>query len=55
MPESIFHHPDRLILGTRYEPFSYTNQEIPWGISHLDRRNHLYIVGKTGMDKTILL
>src|SRR5256714_2957495 len=47
--------PDRLVLGMRRVPTSYTDQDIPWGISHADRRNHLYIVGKTGMGKTALL
>src|SRR5215211_4464661 len=55
MAKSLYHDPDRLILGTRQIPASYYNQEVPWGISHMDRRNHLYIVGKTGMGKTALL
>src|SRR2546423_6123849 len=48
-------NPDWLVLGTRRVPSSYTDQEIPWGISHGARRNHCYIVGKTGMGKTALL
>ena len=55
IPESFFRDPDRLILGTRRIPSSYEDQEVPWGISHLDRRNHVYVVGKTGMGKTALL
>src|SRR5262249_24589653 len=47
--------PDQLVLGTRQVPHSYTDQEIPWGISHAARRNHVYICGKTGMGKTALL
>ena len=43
------------MLGSRRVPTSYTAEDIPWGISHLDRRNHLYIIGKTGMGKTALL
>ena len=43
---------DWLVLGTRTLPSSYTAQEVPWGISHAARRNHLYVVGKTGMGKT---
>jgi hypothetical protein len=46
---------DWLMLGTRRVPSSYTDHEVPWGISHADRRNHVYIVGKTGMRKTALL
>src|SRR6267143_2435658 len=48
-------NPDWLVLGTRRVPTSYTDQEIPWGILHGARRNHCYIVGKTGMGKTALL
>jgi hypothetical protein len=55
MAKSSFLDPDRLVLGTRRVPASYTDQDIPWGISHADRRNHVYIVGKTGMEKTDLL
>jgi len=55
MIKPLFVDPDRLVLGTRREPSSYTDQDIPWGISHTDRRNHLYVVGKTGMGKTALL
>jgi hypothetical protein len=55
MADSFFCDPDRLILGTRRVPTSYEDHEVPWGISHLDRRNHLYVVGKTGMGKTVLL
>ena len=55
MSEPIYHDPERLILGTRRIPASYENHEVPWGISHLGRRNHVYIVGKTGMGKTALL
>ena len=55
MPESFFRDPERLILGTRRIPASYEDQEVPWGISHLDRRNHVYVIGKTGMGKTALL
>src|SRR6266568_3283683 len=47
--------PDRLVLGTRRVPTSYTAEDVPWGISHTDRRNHLYIIGKTGMGKKVLL
>jgi hypothetical protein len=47
--------PDWLVLGTRKLLTSYTDQDAPWGISHLHRRNHLYILGKTGMGKTALL
>jgi hypothetical protein len=55
MAEPFFADADRLVLGTRTVPTSYTAQEEPWGISHGARRNHLYIVGKTGMGKTALL
>ena len=55
MAEPLFSDPDQLVLGTRQVLSSYTAQEVPWGISHIDRRNHLYIVGKTGMGKTDLL
>ena len=55
MANPLFANPDRLILGTRRVPTSYSTEDIPWGISHLDRRNHLYIIGKTGMGKTALL
>jgi Type IV secretion-system coupling protein DNA-binding domain len=55
MAKSSFLDPDRLVLGTRRVPASYTDQDIPWGISHTDRRNHVYVVGKTGMGKTALL
>jgi hypothetical protein len=55
MAKSSFLDPDRLVLGTRRVPASYTPEDIPWGISHVDRRNHVYIVGKTGMGKTALL
>jgi len=50
-----FTDPERLVLGTRKVPTSYTPEDVPWGISHADRRNHLYIIGKTGMGKTALL
>ena len=50
-----FGNPEWLELGTRTLPSSYTAQEVSWGISHADRRNHLYVVGKTGMGKTALL
>jgi hypothetical protein len=52
-PGSIDH--EWLELGARRVPTSYTAQEVPWGISHTARRNHLYVVGKTGMGKTVLL
>jgi Type IV secretion-system coupling protein DNA-binding domain len=55
MADSFFGDPERLILGTRRIPSSYEDQEVPWGISHAARRNHLYVVGKTGMGKTVLL
>jgi hypothetical protein len=55
MAKPFFGDPDRLVLGTRKVPTSYTAQEVPWGISHVDRRNHVYIIGKTGMGKTALL
>jgi Type IV secretion-system coupling protein DNA-binding domain len=55
MADSFFGDPERLILGTRRIPTSYEDQEVPWGISHAARRNHLYVVGKTGMGKTVLL
>src|SRR6266704_2271772 len=55
MAEPFFGDPDRLVLGTRKVPTSYSTQDVPWGISHGDRRNHLYIIGKTGMGKTALL
>src|ERR1044072_7107578 len=48
-------NPDLLVLGTPRGPHSYTAQLVPWGISHAARRNHCYIVGKTGMEKTALL
>jgi hypothetical protein len=48
-------NPEWLELGTRKVPTSYTDQDVPWGISHIDRRNHLYCIGKTGMGKTALL
>ncbi len=53
-PESVTNH-DRLILGMRELPHSHTPQELRWGIPHTDRRNHLYIIGKTGTGKTTLL
>jgi hypothetical protein len=55
MTEPIFGDPEQLVLGTRKVPTSYTDQDVPWGISHADRRNHLYVIGKTGMGKTVLL
>jgi DNA helicase HerA-like ATPase len=55
MTKSYTANPDWLVLGTRRAPHSYTDQEISWGISHAARRNHCYIVGKTGMGKTALL
>jgi Type IV secretion-system coupling protein DNA-binding domain len=55
MADSFFANPDRLVLGMQEVSMSYTRQEVPWGISHTDRRNHLYIIGKTGMGKTALL
>jgi hypothetical protein len=55
MTEPYFGDQDQLVLGTRKVPTSYTDQDLPWGISHGDRRNHVYIVGKTGMGKTALL
>src|SRR5438105_7874359 len=55
MAEPYFDDPDRLVLGTRKIPTSYTPEDVPWGISHVDRRNHLYCIGKTGMGKTALL
>jgi hypothetical protein len=55
MADSFFRDPDRLILGTRRIPTSYEDQEVPWGIAHGDRRNHVYVIGKTGMGKTALL
>ena len=55
MAESFLRDPARLILGTRRIPTSYEDQEVPWGIAHADRRNHVYVIGKTGMGKTALL
>ena len=55
MAEPLFGDPDHLVLGTRRVLTSYTPEDIPWGISHAARRNHLYIVGKTGMGNTVLL
>jgi Type IV secretion-system coupling protein DNA-binding domain len=55
MAEQHFGNPDWLVLGTRKLLSSYTDQDVPWGISHLDRRNHVYCIGKTGMGKTALL
>jgi|RhiMetdeSRZDD1v2_1073273.scaffolds.fasta_scaffold21957_4 type IV secretion system coupling TraD/TrwB family protein len=55
MAEPFFADPDRLVLGTRRVPTSYTTEEIPWGISHVDRRYHAVVIGKTGMGKTALL
>src|SRR5437667_9741022 len=55
MAQPFIADPDRLVLGSRRVPTSYTAEDIPWGISHADRRNHLYIIGKTGMGKTALL
>src|SRR5919204_3430482 len=55
MTQHIFGNPDRLVLGTQEIPTSHTPEDIPWGISHADRRNHLYCIGKTGMGKTALL
>src|SRR5919204_1124146 len=55
MTQHIFGNPDRLVLGMQEIPTSHTRQAVPWGISQLDRRNHLYIIGKTGMGKTALL
>lgn len=34
---------------------NFRNDNIPFGIKHLDRRRHLYVVGKTGMGKSKLL
>jgi Type IV secretion-system coupling protein DNA-binding domain len=55
MAEPFFSDPDRLVLGTRKIPTSYTPEDVPWGISHADRRHHVYVIGKTGMGKTALL
>ena len=55
MIEPHFGNPNGMVLGMRKLTSSYTNQEVPWGISHLHRRNHLYVLGKTGMGKTALL
>jgi hypothetical protein len=55
MISSFFLDPDRLALGTREVPTSHTPIELPWGMAHPDRRNHLYVIGKTGMGKTALL
>jgi hypothetical protein len=55
MATPFFPNPDRLVLGMRTVPMSYTAGDVPWGIAHTDRRNHLYCIGKTGMGKTALL
>ena len=56
MAKPFFDDSDRLVLGTRHLVADYANVgEVPWGISHADRRNHVYILGKTGMGKTALL
>jgi hypothetical protein len=55
MTEPHFGNPNGMVLGMRKLTSSYTNQEIPWGILHKDRRNHVYCIGKTGMGKTALL
>jgi Type IV secretion-system coupling protein DNA-binding domain len=55
MAEPFLPHPDRLVLGTRTVGTYGVSGDIPWGISHIDRRNHLYCIGKTGMGKTALL
>jgi len=42
---------DQIILGTRDE----WGQALPFGLSHTDRRQHLYSIGKSGTGKTTLL
>src|SRR5919197_3184711 len=55
MAEPFVGNHERLVLGTQIVGTYGISQEVPWGISHTDRRNHLYIIGKTGMGKTALL
>src|SRR5919204_373009 len=54
MAEPFVSNHERLVLGTQIVGTYGMSQEVPWGISHADRRNHLYIIGKTGMGKTAL-
>ena len=47
-------------LGTMSE-ITYIGERTPWGkprlfgVERVDRRHHLYVVGKTGLGKTTLL
>ncbi len=40
-----------IVIGHREE----WGQQLPFGISHIDRRQHLYAIGKSGTGKTTLL
>ena len=34
---------------------NFRNKEVPFGIKQDDRRRHVYVIGKTGMGKTVML
>jgi len=40
---------------TYFAETNFRNQRIKFGIKKDDRRRHLYVIGKTGMGKTVLL
>src|SRR5437016_539082 len=42
---------EHCVLGLR----EHWGQELPFALSHTDRRHHLYVIGKTGTGKTTLL
>src|SRR5512141_2788274 len=40
---------------TIFAKTNYRNREVPFGIKTDDRRRHMYLIGKTGMDKTTMM
>lgn len=46
-------HPDRQI--TYFAHTNHRNTRTPFGIRRADRRNHMYVIGKTGTGKSTLL
>jgi hypothetical protein len=46
-------HPDRQI--TYFARTNHRNTRTPFGIRRADRRNHMYVIGKTGTGKSTLL
>ena len=40
---------------TYFAETNFHNQKLRFGIKKIDRRKHMYVVGKTGMGKTTLL